>query len=387
MRRRSFLAAGLAFAARASAAKTYRAAVIGHTGRGNYGHGLDTVWRAFPQVEVVAVADAGADTSALAAAKERTGAQRTYSDYREMLAKEKPDIVSIGPRHMDQRVAMVSAAAQAGAHIYCEKAFAENLEDADRMVEAVQKAGVKFQLAHQMRMSPFVREVARLVRDGQIGVIQEVRGRGKEDSRAGGEDMMVLGSHILDDFRIFLGDPQWVFAHVTHDGEELDRKRRTPTREPVGPTAGREIAAQFAFARGVHAYFASKQNDQTHPDRFGVHIYGSRGVIFLPNAIYPNGRPSILRSLSWHPEDQIGWEPIEVAFTPPPGVPDHDLANALMALDLIDAIEQNRKPACSEVDGRWTIEMISGIYGSQLAGKPLRFPLDERRHPLTYTDG
>jgi predicted dehydrogenase len=386
MHRRAFLAA-LASSALASSSKKYRAAVIGHTGRGNYGHGLDTVWRALPQVEVLAVADAGASQTELAAAQDRTGAKRIYADYREMLAREKPDIVSIGPRHMDQRVAMVSAAADAGCHMYCEKAFAENLEDADRMVQAVQKAGVKFQLAHQMRMSPFTREVARMVRGGDIGVIQEVRGRGKEDARSGGEDLMVLGSHILDDFRILLGDPQWVFAHVTHDGLELDPKKRTPTREPIGPTAGREIAAQFAFADGVHAYFASKQNDQTHPNRFGIHIYGSKGVIFVPNAIYPAGQPYILRSPAWRPEGEDRWQPIEIAFDPPVEADEHELANALMALDLIDAIERDRKPACSEEDGRWTIEMICGIYGSQLAGKPLHLPLENRRHPLAYTDG
>ena len=380
MQRRAFLTTAFTAAVLASP-KRYRAAVIGHTGRGNYGHGLDTVWRALPQVEVAAVADP--DEAGRAAALDRSGATRAYADYREMLAKEKPDIVSIGPRHMDQRVAMVTAAAEAGAHIYCEKAFAENLQDADEMVAAVQRAGVKLQLAHQMRRSPFALEVARMVQDGAIGVIQEVRGRGKEDSRAGGEDLMVLGSHILDDFRMLLGaDPQWVFAHVTHDGRELDPKQRTPTREPVGPTAGREIAAQFAFEQGVHAYFASKQNDQTHPLRFGVHIYGSHGVIFLPNAIYPAGQPYILRSPAWLPDAEHRWEPIEVGFTPPVPAAERQLANALMALDLLEAIERDRKPACNEEDGRWTIEMISGIYGSQLAGRPLSFPLEDRRHPL-----
>ena len=39
----------------------YRVAVIGHTGRGNYGHGLDVVWREIANVQIVAVADAGVD--------------------------------------------------------------------------------------------------------------------------------------------------------------------------------------------------------------------------------------------------------------------------------------------------------------------------------------
>ncbi len=379
MDRRTFLASTLASAAAASA-KRYTAAVIGHTGRGNYGHGLDIVWSALPQVELVAIADP--DDEGRAAAQARSGAKRGYADYREMLEKEKPELVSIGPRHTDQRVAMVSAAAQAGAHIYCEKAFAENLQGADAMVAAVQRAGVKLQIAHQMRRSPLVLEAVRIVREGEIGVVQEVRGRGKEDTRAGGEDLIVLGSHIFDLTRMLLGDPEWIFAHVTHGGRELDPRRRTPTREPVGPTAGREIAAQIAFDGGVHAYFASKQSDQTHPLRFGATVYGSKGAVFIPMGIYPDGQPYILRSPAWIPDAESRWEPIEVAFEPPVPADERQLANALMILDLIEAIEQDRQPACNEEDGRWTAEMISGVYASQLAGGPVRFPLAQRRHPL-----
>ena len=55
--RRSLLLSALAASAAANPAKKYRVAVIGHTGHGNYGHGIDTVWNAFSQMEVVAVAD------------------------------------------------------------------------------------------------------------------------------------------------------------------------------------------------------------------------------------------------------------------------------------------------------------------------------------------
>jgi predicted dehydrogenase len=147
-----------------------------------------------------------------------------------MLAKEKPDLVSIGPRHLDQRVPMVEAAAAAGAHIYMEKAFASNLAEADRMVDAIRRAGIKVQIAHQMRRSPFLLRALQLVQEGAIGRIQEVRGRGKEDARAGGEDLIVLGVHICDVMRSFLGDPLWVSAHVTDRGAELTpAHRRQPT--------------------------------------------------------------------------------------------------------------------------------------------------------------
>ena len=378
MDRRRFLIA--ASAAGLGAANRYRAGIIGHTGRGNYGHGLDVVWSAFPQVEVAAVADP--DAAGRAKAQARTGAKNAYADYRELLAKEKPDIVSICPRHLDQRVEMTVAAAEAGCHIFHEKAFAATLPEADRMAAAIRKAGVKVQIAHQMRCSPFTLKAGQMIEAGEIGEIQELRGRGKEDSRAGGEDLVVLGSHIFDMMRHFLGDPEWVFSHVTTRGEELAFDHLGKPREPVGPIAGRQMAAMFSFGQGIHGYFASKQCAQTHILRFGTHIYGSKGVIFLPNAIYPNGAQAyILRSPAWVPNKRHGWEPIE---------PEHRsfgddryiTANALMVEDLLDAIEKDREPACSERAGRWTVEMTQGVYASQLQGKPVSFPLAEREHPL-----
>ena len=235
--RRSFLAAAIsAAAAKANPAKKYRVAVIGHTGHGNYGHGIDTVWNAFPNMEVVAVADA--DTTGREAGLKRTRAKRSYADYREMLRKEKPDLVGIGPRWLDERVEMVTAAAEAGAHIYMEKPFAKTLAEADRMVDGVQKNKVKLQVAHQMRTSPHTQRAKAMIDAGEIGAIQEVRVRGKEDRRAGGEDLMVLGSHLFDMLRYFLGDPQWVISHVTSDGEEMSAKHVTQPTEPIGPIAG-----------------------------------------------------------------------------------------------------------------------------------------------------
>ena len=378
MDRRRFLIA--ASAAGLAAAPRYRAGIIGHTGRGNYGHGLDVVWSAFPQIEVAAVADE--DAAGRAKAQARTGAKKAYADYREMLAKEKPDIVSICPRHLDQRVEMTVAAAQAGCHIFHEKAFAATLPDADRMVAAVRKAGVKVQLAHQMRRSPFTLKAGQMIEAGEIGEIQELRGRGKEDSRAGGEDLVVLGSHIFDMMRHFLGDPQWVFAHVTTGGQELDFNHLGKPREPIGPIAGRQMAAMFSFGGGIHGYFASKQCSQTHIRRFGTHIYGSKGVIFLPNANYPDGAQAyILRSPAWVPDERHAWEPIEPEHRSF-GSERYITANALMVEDLLAAIENDREPVCSERAGRWTVEMTQGVYASQLQGGPVAFPLVERGHPL-----
>src|SRR5437879_4830426 len=113
MTRRRLVAASVsAFAPRALAKAKYRAAVIGHTGHGNYGHDWDTAWTQLPDVEVAAVADP--DAAGRARAQKRSGAARAYADYRKMLETEKPNLVAICPRWLDERVEMVTAAAAIG---------------------------------------------------------------------------------------------------------------------------------------------------------------------------------------------------------------------------------------------------------------------------------
>lgn len=190
--------------------KKYRAAIIGHTGKGNYGHNWDLAWNQIPNVEVVAVADP-VEQGRLRAQR-RSGAQRAYADYWQMLKTEKPDLVAICPRQTGERVPMVEAAAEVGAHILLEKPFAGSLPDADRIVELTSRRGLKVQVGHVLRVSDSVARVRQWLQSGEIGELMEIRMRGKEDRRAGGEDLIVLGSHCFDMMRFLVGDPSWVFA-------------------------------------------------------------------------------------------------------------------------------------------------------------------------------
>ncbi|HEY6168032.1 MAG TPA: Gfo/Idh/MocA family oxidoreductase, partial [Verrucomicrobiae bacterium] len=118
MNRRQFIsttaAASLALATRAADSNAkFRVAVIGHTGRGNYGHGLDTMWLQMPETEIIAAADA--DAKGLEGALKKLKVTKGFADYHKMLAETKPDLVAIGPRHIDQHRDMVLAAVEAGA--------------------------------------------------------------------------------------------------------------------------------------------------------------------------------------------------------------------------------------------------------------------------------
>ena len=128
-----------------------------------------------------------------AAAAKRTGAERSYADYREMLEKERPQIVSVAPRWLDCHRDMVVACAEYGAHVFLEKPMCRTLAEADEMIDACERAHVKLAIAHQTRYSPKLQVVRDLIFDGQLGQILEMRGRGKEDRRGGGEDRTPQG--------------------------------------------------------------------------------------------------------------------------------------------------------------------------------------------------
>src|SRR5687767_4844023 len=154
-------------------AKSYRVAVIGRTGKGNYGHGLDVVWKALDNVEVVAVADE--NEKGRAAAAQRLGARHAYADYREMLEKERPQIVSVADRWLDAHRDMVIACARAGASVFMEKPMCRTLAEADEMVRACETHHVKLAIAHQTRYSPRLRVVRELIASGRLGDLVELR--------------------------------------------------------------------------------------------------------------------------------------------------------------------------------------------------------------------
>jgi predicted dehydrogenase len=372
MQRRVFLMAA------AAATRKYRAVIIGDTGRGNYGHGWEMSWSQLPQVEVAAVADP--DQAAGEKTRERCGAKKLYRDYREMIVREKPDIVTIGPRWCDQRFEMIKAAVDVGAHILVEKPLAASLEEADRIVALIESKRVKCAVGHTARVMSVTSRVRDMLGAGELGTLQELRGRGKEDKRAGGEDLIVLGTHVFDLMRYYAGDPQWVFAHVTQGAGELRRDMMRQASEPVGQIGGDQIAAMFLFPNGVHGYFGSKPSEVVTGRRFGLTLAGSKGWTFVPLNAVPSDEPYVLRSAAWVPEKGEAWE--RVPYTAGSKPKTRELTNHLTAVDLLEAIEKDRPPVCSARDGLWTIEMVAGIYQSQLTGNTkVQFPLRERVSP------
>jgi hypothetical protein len=95
-----------------------------------------------------------------------------------------------------------------------------------------------------------------------------MRGRGKEDHRGGGEDLWVLGSHILDLMRFFVGDATDCHAVVTQAGHQVTKADIVDGNEGLGPLAGDTITARYSFPNGVVGHFSSFRKQGGSPSRF-----------------------------------------------------------------------------------------------------------------------
>lgn len=98
------------------------------------------------------------------------------SDYKALLARPDIDAVIVTSetnRHAD----LVEAACAAGKHILCQKPMATTLEDCDRIIAAVDRSGVHFQMAFQMRCDPLNKKIKEWLDSGAVGRVGSLRRR------------------------------------------------------------------------------------------------------------------------------------------------------------------------------------------------------------------
>jgi len=370
-----------------------RVAVIGHTGRGNYGHGLDTMWLQLPEVRVCGVADA--DPAGLATAVKLLRPERSFTDYKTMLAEQQPAIVAIGPRHVDQHRDMLLAAIQHGVEgIYIEKPFVRTPAEADEVLQAAAEAGVRIAVAHRNRFHPVLPVLQKLIADGAIGRVLEYRGRGKEDVRGGALDLWVLGSHVMNLAAYFGGAPVSVSATLLQDGRPVLKSDVREGAEGIGLLAGNQLHARFELQSGLPFFFDSLQYARRRdaatdrPASFGLQIIGTEGVIDLRADQHPLA--AIREGSPFDPDfaQPRVWQVVSSAGIGKPE-PDANLAQTLTSQvlpgrDLLAAIRESRQPLCDGEQGRQTIEMICGVFEShRLNGQRVNFPLQTRVNPLS----
>jgi predicted dehydrogenase len=190
--RRKFLQTSTAAAAAAIAAPYFAPAtalgfgrtapsdriVLGAIGTGGQGQGIMNRFMSFDDVQVVAVCDV--EQRRLQAVKEsvdkKYGNQdcKTYGDFRELVARNDIDMVTVTtPDHWHALCSV--AAANAGKHIYCEKPLANSIGEGRAIADAVKNNNVKLQTGSHERSGGDARFACELVRNGRIGKLHTIR--------------------------------------------------------------------------------------------------------------------------------------------------------------------------------------------------------------------
>jgi predicted dehydrogenase len=362
--------AALPGALRAQTGGPLRVAVIGHTGRGDYGHGIDKLWKRLDETEIVAIADPVEEGRGKASERLGVTPEKAFADHGKMLDEVRPDIVAIGPRHVDQHCAMAVAAAEAGSKgVYIEKPFCRNLAEADRIVSACRENGTKLAIAHRNRYHPVLPVVQKLVADGAIGRWLEIRARGKEDSRGGGLDLWVLGSHLLNLCHYFAGNPVACTASLFQDERPAAKEDVIEGSEGVGPLAGNRIHARYEMESGIPVFFDSIQNAGTREAGFGLQLIGTEGIIDIRADREPLAH--ILEGSPFRPVSEPGaWKPITSAGVGRPEPIE----------DIRDQVAGHLGPG---EDGRVVVGMTMAAFEShRQGGARVPFPLEVHDNPL-----
>jgi predicted dehydrogenase len=368
-----------------------RVAVIGRTGRGDWGHGIDELWTGVDGARVVAVADESEEGLGKAVARLGLDAARpgvAFRDWRAMLAEVKPDIVAICMRHVDCHAEMAIAAAEAGARgIFMEKPFVRTPGEADAVIAACTKANAKLAVAFVNRHSPVYAAVRDLIEAGKIGQLLEIRGRGKEDKRGGGEDLCVLGCHVLDMMADLAGEPKWCAAAVTTGGRVVTKADAIEGPEGLGLIAGDAVNAMFGMADGPICHFASVRDAGLKQPSFGLTLCGTAGAIHIRPDFVPHAH--FRAAPVWRVDKDFPWKQIGAEGLDSPPAPDDvdRVAERLSwgrraAADLLAAIAEDREPETGMYAGRTTVEMIAAVHASSLSGRRVDWPLPERTNPL-----
>lgn len=175
---------------------TLRAGVVGAGSVARTAH--LPVYRDHPEVELVALADVDSDSRASAARE--YGVDQRYADGQELIAEADVDLLSISTPPATHR-ALVTAAAEAGIHLYCEKPMATSVADAEAMAASAESAGVVTQVGYTRPYIETFKTVLRLSDCDILGEISSLHTHRIRPSPSGGwnYDPTVSGGGVVSD--------------------------------------------------------------------------------------------------------------------------------------------------------------------------------------------
>ena len=296
-----------------------------------------------------------------------------YRDYAEMIKKEKLQGVIIAtPNHLHAPMGITCA--QQGLHLFVEKPIAQDLSEADRLIEAAKQNGVRILVGHQRRFNARVEKAREIVRGGELGKLvgatitwallkppEYFEGPFAWRKNEGGGPILINLIHEIDNLRYICGEIDEVFAVASN------RVRNFSVEDSA--------AVIFRFENGavgtafvsdcvpsMSAYEATTGENPLIPHDFGncYHFYGTDASLLFPQ----------LKKLFYSDPARLGWhypiteQGLQVIQEDDPYVKEFR--------HFAKVIRGEESPRISGEDGRRTLEVTLAIQRSGETEQPVR---------------
>lgn len=296
---------------------------------------------------------------------------KQYTDYKEMLIKEKPALVAICTES-GKHGAIALDCIEAGCNLIIEKPIALSLKDADEIIAKANEKGVKVCACHQNRFNKSVQKIRDAIEKNRFGKLMHGtahirwhrdreyydraswRGTWEQDGGA----LMNQCIHNIDLLRWLMGDEivevVGMTDNLSHDFIDA---------EDLG-------IALIRFANGSYGIVEGTTNIYPENLEETLYIFGDKGTVKA-------GGQSVNLIEEWRFADLLD-DPEEVKtkyHENPPNV--YGFGHTPLYADMIRAIKENREPYVTAADGRRALELVLAIYKSSKEGGVVKLPLND----------
>ena len=346
--------------------KTIKMGIVGMTS--------DHVWNmaqnlaALPAVELTTGAEPYEELGQQV--QERFHLQTVYQDYQEMLEKEDVDAILVCGDNAG-KADIVEEAAKRGVHVYQDKPMAATLAQADRIVAAAERSGIKVMVAYHNYFGAAYGKVKEWLDEGKIGNIYLARGiighAGPQEvgcsryfcewlfnrERNGGGTFIDEGCYVVSTLLDYLGEVDEVSSFMTQMG----------WRDYLPPDVEDNSVTILRFKSGALGTIDSKWG-QIGRMAFGSSYHGTEGTITAGRTSARIYSPKAL------PRELQGWVEIPFRREPRPGIGSE-------AEYFVNCLLEDRpiEGAVSPRGARATQEVIEAAYRSAETGQVVKLPL------------
>jgi myo-inositol 2-dehydrogenase / D-chiro-inositol 1-dehydrogenase len=316
---------------------------------------------------VLAVADP--DTARARRLAATYGLDAAYDDFRRILERNDIDMLCIGaPNYLHREIAV--AAAEAGKHIVCEKPLARTMAEADEMLAAADRAGVKLMYAELICFAPRYVRAKELMDEDAFGRVFQIK-HGEthygphsdwfwDGSLSGGGVMMDMGCHSVEIIRWLYDKPE--IEYVTAELGTFVHGERTDVEDHA------LVTIRFADDRlGVVEGSWAKPGGMD--DR--LDIQGSKGTC----------HGDMMQQSSLFAYSDVGYgysveKGTSVGYSYAIAEEYYNYGMPQEMQHFTDCVLGDRKPMETGADGRVSLEVIYAAYRSAATGKRIAFPLE-----------